>query len=321
MFPAKNRKLGFTLLELLVALAIAAVLVTALSSTAGRVIQVQHDTESRTSSLRDAQFAMHRMITAVRHSDRLLLPLADNPGTNWREHVREQSIPAAPPEGSSTFATAVLAVTLGPSTDLDNDGFADADNDKDGRIDEDLGSDNNNDGNQGIVGIDDDGDGFVDEPDATSVSADNDEDGTKTDDPINGIDDDGDGSIDEDVQRDNNLDTAPGIKDFDDDGDGSVDEGNNGDNDEDGSIGEDWYDSVVFFLSSATLMERRPNLNPADGTDYSELPIAENVTYFRVERLPDNNRRATLVDITLEITPPGSEATRMQTRIRTGDAR
>ena len=115
---------------------------------------------------------MQRMVTAVRQGNRLLLPLADNPNTNWREHVREQSIPAAPPEGDSTLATAVLAVSLGPILDRDEDGWADANNDKDfldlnnngsrdsgepERVDEDPDVDNQNDFEPGIRSIDDDG--------------------------------------------------------------------------------------------------------------------------------------------------------------------
>ncbi len=52
--------------------------------------------------------------------------------------------------------------------------------------------------------------------------------------------------------------------------------------------------------------------------DFSEYPIADNVTYFRVERVADSGRRAVLVDITLELTAPGIEATRNSVRIRVG---
>ena len=83
-----------------------------------------------------------------------------------------------------------------------------------------------------------------------------------------------------------NGDNKAGLADFDDDGDGTVDEGNNQNDDEDDAINEDWFDPVVFFLRGSTLIERRPNLDPRDGTDFSEYPIADNVTYFRVERVP-----------------------------------
>ena len=73
------------------------------------------------------------------------MPLKDNPNTNWPEHIREQTVPPSPPIGDSTLATAVLAVTLPAYVDLDNDGFPDADDDRDGLIDEDLPNDNHHD--------------------------------------------------------------------------------------------------------------------------------------------------------------------------------
>lgn len=314
----RDKAAGFTIIELMIALVISALLLTAMTGLVDNAFESRSETSLRNAAAIDARFAMQRMVTAVRDTKRLMLPLADNPNTDWREHVREQTVPASPPEGSSTLATAVLAVTLGPSLDIDEDGFEDADNDKDGRIDEDVGSDNTNDGITGIIGIDDDGDGAVDEPAATTVADDNDEDGVKTDDWFDGADNDGDGSIDEDMIHDMNKDFSPGIAGFDDDGDGAVDEGHNADDDEDGAANEDWFDPVVFFLDGSTLMERRPNINPVDGNDYTEFPIADNVTRFGVERVPDTGGRAVLVDITLDISPPNGERVSLNTRVRVG---
>lgn len=318
MRTSAPRHAGFTVLELLISLVLAALLLTAMAGLVDTAMTTRDDTRRGNDALQDARFAMQRMVTAVRGTDRLMLPLADNPNTNWREHVREQTVPASPPEGDSTLATAVLAVTLDPTLDIDADGVADADNDGDGRVDEDVGGDNTNDGATGVVGIDDDGDGAVDELDSTGTNNDNDEDGAKTDDPINGIDDDGDGRIDEDARPDMNSDSAPGVKDVDDDADGSVDEGMNIDDDEDGSNDEDWFDPVVFFLSGSDLVERRPNLNPVDGNDFSEHVIANSVTRFRVERIPDAGKRAVLVDLTLEVTGPEGALTSLTTRVRVG---
>ena len=264
---------------------------------------------------------MERMVTATRDTNRLLLPLADNPNTNWRENVREQTVPASAPEGGSTLATAVLAVTLDPGLDIDGDGVADADNDRDGQVDEDLGNDHTFDGASGIVGIDDDGDGAVDEPEPGSIDKDNDEDGSPTEDWLDGIDNDGDGSIDEDHQQDMNRDGAPGVVDFDDDNDGSIDEGQARDDDEDGANNEEWLEPVVFFLSGASLIERRPNLNPVNGNDFSEHVIAENVTRFRVERIAAAGKRAVLVDITLDVAKPDGEIVSLNTRLRPGGER
>lgn len=326
MRATRKTQTGFTLLEMLIALAIAATLLASLAGTVGRVLEIRDDSQTRSNATRDARFAMQRMVTAVRQSDRLLLPLADNPNTNWREDVREQSVPAAPPEGDSTLATAVLAVTMGSTLDRDNDGWADANNDKDyldlnnnsirdpgepERVDEDLDHDNQNDGEDGIIGIDDNGNGLVDEQGSAN---DDDEDGANNEDELGSGDEDSDGAMDEDMSQEMNNDNAPGILDFDDDYDGTVDEGSNDDDDEDGLTGEDWFDPVVFFLSGTTLIERLPDINPASGADYSEYAIAENVTLFRVERIAGPS--ATLVDVTLEITLPNSEPTSLNTRVR-----
>jgi len=320
MYTPDGKQSGFTLIELLVSLAIAALLLTAMTGLVNTALESRTDTRIRGDAMQDARFAMQRMVTAVLATERLLLPLADNPNTNWRENLREQTVPASAPEGDSTLATAVLAVTLGPDVDFDADGFADGDNDKDGRVDEDARNDNTNDTVPGIIGIDDDGDGLVDETPGSATSADNDEDGMDVEDSMDGNDDDGDGAIDEDMHQDMNKDGAPGILNFDDDGDGTVDEGNDDDDDEDGLRNEDWFDAVVFFLNGSTLLERRPNLNPSDGTDFSEHVIAENVTRFRVERIPDTGRRAVLIDLTLELARPDGELVSLNTRLRAGGA-
>ena len=310
-----NTERGFTIIELLISLAIAALLLTAMTGLVNNVLETQNDVGRRNDTTRDGRFAMQRMITAALGTKRLLLPLADNPNTNWREHVREQTVPASAPEGDSTLATAVLAVTLDPTLDIDADGFPDGDNDKDGRVDEDPSDDATNDLAAGLVGIDDDGDGAVDEG---STTPDDDEDGGDDEDPVNGQDDDGDGAVDEDAPHDIELDGRSGVADFDDDGDGSIDEDHQHDDDEDGSRDEDWLDVVAFYLDGSELIERRPDLNPVDGNDFSEHVIAENVSRFRVERIPDTGKRAVLVDITLELTPPGGEPTSLNTRVRVG---
>ena len=318
MVAREKTETGFTIIEILISLAIAALLLTATTGLVNRVLETQEDTSSRNDTLRDGRFAMQRMIMAVLGTERLLLPLADNPNTNWREHVREETVPASAPEGASTRATAVLAVTLDPTIDTDADGFADGDNDNDGRVDEDVGADHTNDGAAGIISIDDDGDGLVDESAIEDDDEDEDQSGNKDEDRINSIDDDADGAVDEDFGADMNEDGQAGVSGFDDDGDGLVDESDFNDDDEDEDNDEDWLDPVVFFLNNSTLVERRPVLNPSDGADFSEYTIADNVTRFRVERIPDAGKRAVLVDITLDLTLPGGESVNLNTRIRVG---
>lgn len=273
----------------------------------------------------DARFAMDRMVRSVRETEYLILPMPDKPDTDWRENVREETVPASPPEGSSTKATAVLTVSLSRDVDLDADGFPDADNDRDGRIDEDFPPDIANDFDPGIHLIDDGGDGLVDE----GFLADWDDDerlNQSNEDPINGIDDDADGVVDEDPPADMNGDGAPGLADVDDDGDGQVDEGNSADDDEDGSVDEDWLDAVVFYLQGNTLVERHPV--PWDetangfvsGRDFIISEIADNVTRFRVERPIASTPDEQLVDLTLELTGPTGTVVSLNARVRVGGA-
>ena len=201
---------GFTYIELMITLAIAALIIAGLAGVVGQALQSQ-DVVSETNKLtRDARFAMQRMLRTISSSRRLILPLKDNPNTNWPEHIREQTLPPSAPIGDSTLATAVLAVTLPADVDLDANSVADADNDGDGRIDEDYGDDMNNDGAPGIIGIDDDGDGAVDESGADFPERDDDEEAGRDEDFEDGVDDDADGSEGEDGAADNNKDSESG---------------------------------------------------------------------------------------------------------------
>lgn len=329
-----NNQQGLTLTELLMSVAIATAIMAGLAGFIGQALQTEDATHARNEVTRQARFAMQRMVKAVAATQRLMLPLGDNPATDWREHVREQTVPASAPEGSSSLATAVLAVTLDPDIDSDKDGWADSNNDRDymdlnnnairdnnepERIDEDLGSDMTNDAVAGIIGVDDNGDGSVD----VESFDDDDEDGKKSEEFSNGKDDDLDGSVDEDLDSDTNQDSKPGIAGQDDDYDTLTDEGGKKeDDDEDGLLDEDWLDPVVFYLSGSSLIERSPALIDVNGdsfitgADYIENVIAENISRFRVERIPNGSSSSVLVDITLEVTDKKGETYHLNTRIR-----
>lgn len=312
-----NKSHGYSLLELTLALSVAAILILGINGLLNSALQAVRLSHSQNNALQQARFAMQQMVQAVAGSQRLMIPLGENPATAWSESVRD-----------------VLAVTLNPTLDRDKDGWADANNDEDfldinnntlrdngepERIDEDLRANNTNDNAPGIVGIDDNGDGTADNSAAADPNRDNDEDGSQVEDPINGIDDDNDGSVDEDITRDMNNDSAPGIAGVDDDYDGLTDEGgDNNDDDEDGLIREDWLDPVVFFLNGTTLMQRIPNINPIDGRDYGEYVIAENVSQFQVSRLSGGDTVSILVDITLTLSPPDTDPVTLNTQIRVG---
>jgi len=320
------RQLGFTLVELLIALMLAAMLVAAIGGVAGQVVATHDHVNERNDLNRLARFAMDQMVRMVSHSRLLLLPMNDKPASNWLENVREETVPPTTPTDDSTKYTAVLAVTLPAFQDLDGDGFPDADDDRDGRIDEDLYNDRNNDFGPGIYLIDDDGDGLVDENSAWWWD-DDEANAVIDEDPIDGIDNDGDNNVDEDPSDDMNADGCPGICGVDDDADGFIDEGNVADDDEDGQNDEDWYNALVFYLDNGILKQRTPV--PWDisgggivgGQDFIVSAIAENVTRLRIERVPGTTGGVQLVDLTLDLTSPETgEMVSLQTRVRVGGA-
>jgi len=316
---------GFTLIEFMVSMVLGALIVMVLASVVSQLSDARIAVQERGELTEEAHFAMTRMARAVRQGRDLILPLQDKPATEWLENVREETIPASSSEVTGRKATAVLAVSLSAQVDLDADGFPDADNDRDGSIDEDYPADVVFDDSPGIYQIDDGGDGSADE--GSSNKDDDDEHLNSNDeDPINGIDDDGDGLVDDDPSADMNGDGAPGIVGVDDDNDGFIDEGSIADDDEDGKRDEDWLDAVVFFLRSDSLIERHPVPWDEDGSgaisgrDYIESAIAESVSRFRVERVVGNGGRE-IVDITLElIAPTSGETVNLHTRVRIGSA-
>lgn len=298
---------GFTLLELLICLALAAVIILGLNSIIGTSLDARRIVQAENNLALQAEFALDRIHRMVHQKVRLILPMNENSATAWSESVRD-----------------VLAVTLPSNIDLDENGWPDADNDQDGLIDEDLPNDNNFDGAPGIAGIDDNGDGTADNSSAASPVFDNDEDGLFSDDFLDGMDNDNDGTVDEDMPSDMNKDGRAGISGIDDDNDGLTDEGVSVDDDEDSSNNEDWYDIIVYYLAGTTLMERLPvpwdenSDSQVDGRDYVENPLAENVTRFEVTRQEVSGGRKVLVLISLELTGAGGQSYSLATVLRLG---
>jgi prepilin-type N-terminal cleavage/methylation domain-containing protein len=305
--PGPGHQAGFTLLELLICLALAAVIILGLSDILTTSLATRRIVHAENDLALQAEFAMDRIHRMVHGSSLLLIPLGENPATAWSESVRD-----------------VLAVTLDPAIDLDNDSTPDADNFGDGLIDEDLPSDNTNDGAPGIINIDDNNDGVADNSAATEEDDDNDEDGLDSEDPFDGLDNDNDGSIDEDIPADMNFDTRSGVYGIDDDNDGLTDEATAENDDEDNLDDEDWFDAVVYFLDGTTLMERLPV--PWDengdfqvtGQDYVENPLAENVTRFEVSRRDLSSGKSVLVIITLELTGDEGKSYSLTATLRVG---
>jgi type II secretory pathway pseudopilin PulG len=312
-------QLGHTLVELLAALAIAALLLAGLAGVTGSALQRGDTGRENVDLNREAQFALARIARLVERAPGLVLPLADDPATGQTENIHT-----------------ALAVLLPRDLDQDDNGRADVDNDGDGRIDEDLPGDMNKDGQPGIAGIDDNLDGTVDNGQATSSTASDDDDESMTgyEDPCDGVDNDGDASIDEDCSADMSGELWPGLKGVDDDGDGTVDDScfwllvwicpDLTDDDEDGAKDEDWQDTVVFHLEGGQLKERLPvpwDANAdgkVDGKDVVTSVLAENVSQFRVERLPRDNGRAQVVEITLTLSGAKGATATLKTRLRVG---
>lgn len=324
--PGLKRQFGSGYTEMLLAVTISALLMAGLMGVVSTATDTGDEVRQRNDLTRQARFAMQSMVSMVSRSRRLMLPLNNSIYTDWPDNIREQTVPASPPTGSSILDSAVLAVTLPADVDLDGNGFPDADNDADGRIDEDWPGDVTNDRAAGIYQIDDMGDGTVDKFSACCFEDDEEDFGIQNEDPVNGIDDDADGLTDEDPWGDMNADFCPGICGIDDDEDGSIDEGSDLDDDEDGLNDEDWLDSVVFYLSGSTLRQRHPvpwdtdGDSDVDGRDFIVSDLAENITRFRVERL-DSAGVGELIDLILELTDPVTgDSISLQTRVRVGGA-
>ena len=85
------------------------------------------------------------------------------------------------------------------------------------------------------------------------------------------------------------------------------------------------YNPVVFYLDNGTLKERTPvpwdesGTGGITGRDFITSDIAENVSRFRVERIPVSSDRTQLIDITLELTSSvNDEIVSLRTQVRVG---
>ena len=111
---SQRNQQGMSLLEIVISVAIAGMLMAGISSAISGAIEAQRNTRAQNEALQQTRFALNRMVTAVSKTRYLMIPLAENPATAWAESQRD-----------------VLAVTLDPTLDRDQDGWADANNDKD----------------------------------------------------------------------------------------------------------------------------------------------------------------------------------------------
>jgi prepilin-type N-terminal cleavage/methylation domain-containing protein len=239
---------GLSLIELLLATAILAILAAAGSGLVSSALQSHNQSLSRASLYEDGMRIMDRVTEGIRGTTLVMVP-------NGRGPVRNLLVLSANvnDDGAPEY---YFNDTLFPMAD------------------EDPKSDMNNDAKAGVKGVDDDGDGAVDEGNAN----DDDEDGTSDEETLNGLDDDGDGNIDEDLAEDINKDGKPGFAGINDDGDGGVDEGDYRDDDEGGAYNEDGPNARTFQISTGVSSTR---LVQKDQTPSRERLLSDRVSFFR----------------------------------------
>ena len=103
-----NFQRGYSYVEVLISVIITAILVGALMNVIGTATNVSEEVRNDNDLLQQTHFAMEHMVSVTSRTRKLLLPQVDKPASNWPEHIREETVPASPPIGDSTLATAVL---------------------------------------------------------------------------------------------------------------------------------------------------------------------------------------------------------------------
>lgn len=250
---------GLTFIEMIISIVILSLVAGVCAQMVAGAFDSWNYSRGKADLLNTARLAMERMVEGVRTTSWVLHPLM----------ITDPKDPGFP--GSSYYPRDILAVS----------GMID--NDADLLPDEDPGSDLYGNLVSGLMGIDDNYDGTVDNGNGDQ---DDDEDGTRNEDPVDGIDNDGDGRVDEDP------DTAFYSSTEDDDGDGAQ--------------GEDVFDPVIYYLSGTDLRERHDQYTVTT----QDNVIAENVAAFQVLRRMENGN--TLIDIYLKL-DNGSDSVELST--------
>lgn len=162
---------GLTLIEMLISIVILSLVAGVLTQMVAGALDSWSYNKDREDLLNTARLAMERMVSRVRTTKWVMLPLM----------ISDSTDPGYP--ASSYYPRDILAVS------------GTIDNDADGRQDEDPGDDIDGNILSGLMGIDDNNDGIVDNGNGAQ---DDDEDGTRNEDPVDSVDNDGDGRVDED---------------------------------------------------------------------------------------------------------------------------
>jgi prepilin-type N-terminal cleavage/methylation domain-containing protein len=205
---------GLTLVELLIAASITGLISVAAAAVLSTCLQAHAYAAGKSALFREGLIAMERMTQGVRISTFLLIPNNRRPARNIlafsgavnddndsyfndllypridEDTGADMNADGAPGiKGVDDNGGGLVDNGAGPEDD-DEDGLRNEDkldgrdNDLDGNIDEDVGSDMNKDGKPGIAKMDDNADGIVDNGGGLE---DDDEDGLKNEDPLNPI--------------------------------------------------------------------------------------------------------------------------------------
>ena len=287
----RTQRRGLTLLELLIAVTVMALLGTGIAALAGLGLNTYSFATARAEALQDGMLLMDRI------------------SSNMRRCIRVRIPNARVPTGSTLAITGFL-------NDDDDTYFGSSFFPK---VDEDSGNDANADLAPGIAGIDDDGDGSIDEG-GLLAAGNNDEDGAVSEDWVNGMDDDGDGDVDEDSPADQTQDNKPGIAGFDDDDNNGTDEGGllfSADDDEDGLIDED-SESIALYTFDAgtkTLSEKLPGgANTALSTRVTSFTVTRQSLYLYLITLTVEGRPGDTITLS-ELVHPRNTRQRLGKRV------
>ncbi len=108
MFLASKNKTnsckGMTLLELLISIAMASLLIAGMTNTVSQALKVKEEISSQAQLQHELDFAFSRIVRITQSSSLLILPLSDNPASDWPENIRVQTFPTSAPVGSSIKA-------------------------------------------------------------------------------------------------------------------------------------------------------------------------------------------------------------------------
>src|SRR3990170_3518841 len=170
---------GVTLIELIIVILIVSIIAAGLSELLSIGLLSSRENRTKSELLDSANYAMNRVISAVRDTNSVLIP------TNANAVLDVLAISAMIDNDSDGQTDEDGGA--GAQLDDDEDGSADEDtlgdgqdDDSDGNYDEEFIADMNSDGCPGDCSNDDDGDGSVDEGSAN----DDDEDGSVDEDPV-----------------------------------------------------------------------------------------------------------------------------------------